>query len=124
MKVSVTLYWGDDGMAKVRIPAAHKPIRRQGQVARVWLVLFDCKHSTAVRSGENRGKAITSANVVRSIHEIGTWRGKKMEITLPLAALGSKGRDGCAILVQAGRVGPILGAAMMSLAHGAGRTRR
>ena len=46
---------------------------------------------------------------------LGVWRGAAVEWTLPLEAVGGKGRDGCAILVQVGGDGPILGAVAMAL---------
>ena len=58
---------------------------------------------------------IANTNVVRSMRDIGRWNGLEVDMTLPLAALGGDGRDGCAVLVQQDGTGPILGAAAFVL---------
>lgn len=52
--------------------------------AKVLLVGFDPTHDTAVRRGENAGRTIAQANIVRSIATIGEWRGAELKITRPL----------------------------------------
>ncbi len=41
----------------------------------VWLVGFDAEHRTAVERGENAGRSLVEANVVRSIGMLGRWTG-------------------------------------------------
>ncbi len=77
----------------------------------IWLVRFDKEHLVTIRRGENRGRQIAYNNVVRDFHSLGMWQGKAMEITLMREQLMAGGRDGCAIIVQKNRHGPILGAA-------------
>jgi hypothetical protein len=79
----------------------------------IWLVRYDRKVEVDIKRGENRGRKITYYNVVRDIHSIGMWRGEALEIALMQEDLIQGGRDGCAILVQRDRTGPILGAAEM-----------
>lgn len=79
----------------------------------IWLVRYDRETEVDIKRGENRGRKITYHNVVRDIHSIGMWRGEALEIALMQEDLVKGGRDGCAILVQRGRSGPILGAAEM-----------
>ncbi len=80
----------------------------------IWLVRFDREHEVEIKRGENRGRKITYHNVVRDFHSIGMWRGEAVEIALMQEDLVNGGRDGCAILVQKSRNGPILGAVAMS----------
>ncbi len=102
-----------EGGGKVRIPAGPAP--EAG--ATVWLVVYDRNHVTEVKRGENAGRTIRNANVVRSFERIGTWTGERLEIPLDLSAASARGRDGCAVIVQQGRYGPVLGAAAMNLGN-------
>ncbi|GJE62141.1 DUF1223 domain-containing protein [Methylobacterium trifolii] len=73
----------------------------------VTLVGFDPSHVTAVPRGENAGRTITQANVVRSLRDIGRWTGAAQTLTaaLPQGAAA-------AVIVQAAD-GRILGAARL-----------
>lgn len=103
---------GDEKTAKVTIPAGVAP----AQGATVWLATFDDEHRTQVARGENSGRELVDANVVREFVSIGTWNGEAMELTVDLAKAIADGRSGCAIIVQEGRAGKVLGAALMELA--------
>jgi len=59
---------------------------------------------------------LKNRNVVRELEELAVWTGERLEIPVDLARVAALGRDGCAILVQQGRTGPIIGAAAMPLA--------
>jgi hypothetical protein len=83
--------------------------------ATIWLVTYDSAQEVKIRRGENTGKKISYHNVVREFHSLGLWRGKDMEIAVMRAELTGKGRDACAVIIQAGMHGPILGAAKMAL---------
>lgn len=98
-------------VATVRIPAGDAP----AEPATVWLAVFDDEHRTDVQRGENSGQELVDANVVREFVSIGTWNGEALELSVDLAAAIADGRGGCAIIVQEGRVGRILGAALMQL---------
>jgi hypothetical protein len=104
-------YLEDDGF-KIVIPAGPSPAGG----ATVWLAVFDGLHETEVERGENRGKTLKNRNVVRELQEIAQWTGERLEIPIDLEQAAARGRAGCAILVQQGRTGPILGAAALSLA--------
>jgi hypothetical protein len=97
---------------QIHIPASSS---YQGAPATIWLALYDARHATAIKAGENEGETITNTNVVRFMTPVGTWRGKKVTLSLMLADFGAAGRDGCAILVQEKNVGHILGAASIAL---------
>jgi len=100
-----------EGGGKVVIPAGPAPAAG----ATVWLAVFDRRHETEVKRGENAGRTIRNANVVRQFERLGTWTGQMLEIPLDLGAAAARGRDGCAVIVQDGRYGPVLGAAAMPL---------
>jgi hypothetical protein len=66
-----------------------------------------------VARGENGGRTLKEFNIVREWRQIGTWTGSA--VTLPLGIAAGKDRDACAVIVQSGSNGPILGAAFMRL---------
>jgi len=78
--------------------------------APVWLVRFARAHVTQVKAGENKGKTLTNHHVVTGMERIGAWSGASMTATVSGASLN--GEEGCAVLVQSGTQGPILGAAL------------
>ncbi|MBV9522660.1 MAG: DUF1223 domain-containing protein, partial [Alphaproteobacteria bacterium] len=103
-----------DEMVNIKIGAG----AAQTPKATVWFVKFDRAHSTAVAHGENEGRTLTDYQVVRTMTEIGTWKGAPLEISLDLEKSGP-GDGGCAILLQAdGGSGPIIGAAMLKYHEG------
>lgn len=77
----------------------------------VTMATFDKPHVTKVKRGENRGKTLVNANVVRELVKIGDWNGKAGEYTFSLD--GTDGDGGCAILIQKKGQGPVIAAASM-----------
>ena len=75
----------------------------------VWLVSFLRRQATRVLRGENQGKHLVSHNIVTDMRRIGDWDGK--DRTIDVGSVRNDGNTGCAVLVQAGDAGPILGAA-------------
>ena len=92
----------------VRLPASTVP---KGAV--VWFVEFDARHDVAVARGENSGKNLTYHNVVRRMEKLASWDGTAQRLTLPPVSPSPNG--GCAVLIQAGEAGPILGAVKIDL---------
>ncbi len=80
-----------------------------GRKADIWLVTFVREHTTKVLRGENHGKSLTNHNVVRDIRHVGTWDGAAAGVTVDELTL--EDGQGCAVLVQEGATGPVLGAA-------------
>lgn len=107
----LTLEFVPGGGGKVVVPAGAAP----AEGAAIWLVAYDRSHVTEVPRGENGGRKLTNANVVREFERLGTWTGERLEFPLMLAEIHARGRTGCAILVQEGRQGPVLGAIDLSL---------
>lgn len=77
---------------------------------RILLIGFDHEHTTAIGRGENGGRTLTEANVVRSIRSIGQWSGAALRLNEHFP----EGQD-VAILLEAPD-GRIIGAARLGLA--------
>jgi len=77
--------------------------------AGVWLVRFERARTTQVKAGENKGKTLTNYHAVREVRRIGAWSGGSKSYDVADLVLASG--EGCAVLVQDERPGPILGAA-------------
>jgi hypothetical protein len=76
----------------------------------IWLVRFLKNVTTRVRAGENKGKKLTSHNIVTKVERLSAWLGKSSQ--LKFTPKGFKPTEGCAILIQEDTQGPILGAAL------------
>jgi hypothetical protein len=74
----------------------------------VLLIGFDSRHTTQVGAGENDGRSIDEANVVRSLTRIGAWSGRARSFDAARPA-GQR----VAVLVQGGD-GRILAAVLAS----------
>jgi hypothetical protein len=83
--------------------------------ATIWLVRYDHRQEVAIGRGENGGRTLTYHNVVRELTNLGLWNGKAKEISYMADDLTRGGSDGCAVIVQRGSHGPIIGAAAMDL---------
>ena len=66
---------------------------------------YDREHRTAVGRGENSGRTLREANIVRSVATVGTWHGAALHVAMPLPP-----GERFAVLMQAAD-GRILGAA-------------
>ncbi|MBM3564679.1 MAG: DUF1223 domain-containing protein [Alphaproteobacteria bacterium] len=100
-----------DGAFAVRIDAAAAGVPAPGDAA-VWLVLFDDRHETAVKKGENYGRTIVNRNVVRRFDLVGTWTGKPFAVEVKNVSPNAGG--GAAALIQSLETGHILGAARLA----------
>ena len=96
------------GKVSVSIPAG----KADGE-ATVWLFAIDSKHVTRVARGENGGRTLTNANVVREVKKIGVWTGDPVTLTAELPA--KVGHDACAVIVQSGVTGPVIGATLVTM---------
>lgn len=77
----------------------------------VWVVRFDPRiNNVPIRAGENGGRTLPHRNIVRQLQAVGTWSGKAA--TFPLPANPSPVYR-TAVLVQAGKGGPIVAAARL-----------
>jgi hypothetical protein len=77
------------------------------------LVGFDREHVTAIGRGENSGRTMAEANIVRSFRPVGQWSGAPLHIEEPLP----EGEQVAVILESAD--GHIVGASRASARGGA-----
>lgn len=108
-KIPITIDTLESGELQARIPAAEIKLADN---AVIWLVRFDGKHETAVKRGENSGATLVNYNVVREIRQLGEWTGAALDLPLAIR-LDEMGASGCAVIVQSGPTGPIIGAAVI-----------
>lgn len=88
----------------VRIGAGTAP----ADPADVWLVRYESRLiEVPVGSGENSGRTLPHAHVVRDLARIGAWAGRETTLSVPAVPPGLR----AAVLVQAVGGGPILAAA-------------
>jgi hypothetical protein len=76
--------------------------------AKVLLIGFDHEHTTAIGRGENSGRTLTEANVVRSIRSVGQWSGSQLRLSEPFP----EGQD-VAVVLEAPD-GQIVGASRLA----------
>jgi len=101
------------GRIEVNVAGAGNGIDASDEAA-VWLAVFDRRHETAIKRGENGGRTLTYHNVVREMVRVGTWRGRPLALASALDDIGRRA-DGCAVIVQSVKTGRILGAARVAL---------
>ncbi len=102
-----------DGMLLIDAGPATEMLK--GREATLWVVTAMKEVTVEIAKGENRGRKLTYANVVRKIVPVAVWRGKRMHIALPRAQLFVSGAKTCAALLQLDDHGPIIGAARLRM---------
>ncbi|MCT4495833.1 DUF1223 domain-containing protein [Bosea minatitlanensis] len=105
----------ENGNLEIRLAPAGEAAQHP---AGVWVLPTTHLASVPVTRGENQGKTLSYANVVRGMVRVGDWDGKETTITAPLSATRAPEADGYVVVVQAEQPGkygmmpgPILGAA-------------
>lgn len=82
--------------------------------ADVWVLPVLRTHTVPIERGENQGRTVTYANVVRGMKRVGEWRGGSARFEVPLDTARA-GADGYVVLLQTtteqAKPGAILGAA-------------
>jgi hypothetical protein len=94
------------------------PARASAGNNEVWLCAYSRAVPVEIGKGENRGRTVTYANVIRRWVKLGDWNGAARNFTVPSSEFKSEGVDAIAVLVQAGTIehpGAMLGAAVASL---------
>lgn len=99
---------GDGGGMEIRLGDSSGDLPGAGP-ATIWLVTYQPRQATDVKRGENRGQQLINHNIVKAFRAVGEWHGKAATVSVEPSARSAT--DGCAILVQAGAGGAILGAA-------------
>ena len=82
--------------------------------ATIWLAAIQPEGEVAIRAGENRGRSLKYYNIVRELMPVGMWTGKATRFEISRDALKVPGAERCAVIVQSGSAGPIVGAAMLA----------
>jgi hypothetical protein len=97
----------------LHIDVAAAPDAAKAKEATVWLAAISGSVEVPIARGENRGRTMVYSNVVRRLMPVGTWDGKAMSVKLERHSFTGRGIDRCAVLLQQGRGGPIIGAAIL-----------
>lgn len=82
--------------------------------AEAWLLPVTKAREVAIGRGENKGRTITYANVVRGMVRLGEWSGQPARFEVPVGSARPPDTESYVVLVQAvdeSRPGAILGAA-------------
>ncbi|MGL4635622.1 MAG: DUF1223 domain-containing protein [Beijerinckiaceae bacterium] len=93
---------------QLRIPAG-----AAGATGHIWVLPMVKERPVQIGRGENSGRSITYANVVRGVTHIGSWNGEAKVLDIPATSLAPDA-DGFVVLLQTGsdkKPGSILGAA-------------
>jgi hypothetical protein len=81
--------------------------------ATVWLAAITSSVKVPIAHGENEGRTIVYSNVVNRLMPIGTWDGTEMVVHLDRLSFMQGTADRCAVILQQGHGGPIVGAAIL-----------
>jgi hypothetical protein len=73
--------------------------------ATFYLVTYTNSSTVQIQRGENSGKNITYRHTVSGLRSIGQWNGSAITLNVP------NGGSNCAVILQRGTNGPIIGAA-------------
>ena len=98
---------------KLIVEAGGLPRGVAGKDATIWLAVVAGSVEVPIQRGENQGRTITYYNVVRDLMPVGKWSGRPVTLELARAGLTRPGAESCAVLLQQGHTGPIIGAALM-----------
>lgn len=123
---------GSDKQALTQIIAAHQAtplpldvkVQEIGQQVRIsvsgmsgvgsiWVLPVARLRSVAVQRGENKGREVAYANVVRGMMRVGEWRGDAVNLDLPISLVQHVDAETYVVLIHSdeGRIGRIIGAA-------------
>ncbi len=69
------------------------------RVAEIWILPVSRSQTVQIGRGENRGRTVTYANVVRGMNRVGEWRGGAARYQVSLDTARGKG-DGYVVLLQ------------------------
>jgi hypothetical protein len=95
------------------IDVASAPDGVASKEATVWLATIASRVKVPITRGENQGRTIEYSNVVRALMPVGIWNGKEMVVQLDRRSFMHGSADRCAVFLQQGHGGPIVGAAIL-----------
>lgn len=102
----------EDGRLEVDVAAARKAV--PAGRAEVWAFAFERAAPVQIGRGENAGRSVIYANVVKHMTRLGVWTGAAAHFDIAAEEVFVPKTDGVAVLVQSGnggQPGVILGAA-------------
>lgn len=79
----------------------------------IWVATVQPSVDVEIQRGENRGKKVTYTNVVRDLTAVGSWSGQPVRIEVSEVSVIKNSKQRCAVLLQEGKAGAIVGAAWM-----------
>jgi hypothetical protein len=97
------------------IETGEAPAGATTREATIWLLMVHRETEVKIERGENRGRVVTYYNVVRDLSPVGMWTGKPATIELAREVVAEPGNELCVVLLQVGKAGPIVGAAVSGL---------
>ncbi len=80
--------------------------------ATLWVMAVMDKATVAIKKGENAGTSVIYSNVVRKMTPASMWKGDAAHIMLPKASVVPEGCASWVALLQKGKVGSVIGAAV------------
>ncbi|WP_445501189.1 DUF1223 domain-containing protein [Microvirga sp. G4-2] len=95
LPVDVTLA-EQNGMVTVSVSEMGETLQREAQV---WVLPVLRSQTVPIERGENKGKTVTYANVVRGLKRIGEWHGGSARFEVPVETARGGG-DGYVVLLQ------------------------
>lgn len=98
---------------RILIETGDAPPGAAPREATIWIAMVRRETEVKIERGENRGRTIKYANVVRELNPVGMWSGKAVAVELSREAVVEQSNETCVVLIQAGKGGPIIGAAMV-----------
>lgn len=101
-----------DGRLQVAVEAPRGPVAAPH--AEVWVFALERSRTVQIGRGENAGRTVTYANVVRHMTRLGAWDGTPARFEIATSEALPADADAVAVVVQAGtggQPGPVLGAA-------------
>ena len=102
----------EEGTLAVEIDASEK-----SRNSTLWIIYFNNGSDVPIKQGENGGQTLHYSNIVRDSEMIGMVKNEKLQTRFPLAEMGRRGYDSCALVLQKtsaeGTPGPIVGAAII-----------
>lgn len=101
----------ENGHIIINLDSAREPARTAE--ATIWLALIRRRIEVKIKRGENHGKIGVYHNVVREWLPVGVWNGTATTIKIAHHAVKPSGADGCAVILQHGDAGAIVGAALL-----------
>lgn len=90
----------ENGALQIRVASSAS---ESETTAGIWILPTTHQAAVPITRGENQGRTLSYANVVRGMVRVGDWNGKEVTVTAPLSATQAPEADGYVVIVQAER---------------------